>query len=912
MATVNKVANSNNYVGALTIDSSASLPIGIYKQIGQATYIIAVDSARFLPAGASCSAYMAIALPGMADSIAFAAKNIGINPKGVLSGNVGSSRLLLVSNHRIKLSPKITMVLKNDGHNYVEWNCNGFQAINLKGYFEFSGTMLEPDSPITDSTVNASFEIHTNDIHNIVMVANITPFKIKGISDVSFSVTDAVADFSELANAPLMAFPNGYTLNDPNPLMWTGFFIRNCTVKLPQELSNKNQQRTTIQANNLIIDNTGITGNFAATNVLAAGNSNMSGWSFSIDQIGMSVVQNHIYSGSINGNINLPIFENNGLNYTANISENPTSKEVDYAFIVSPQNNINANVLSASIDIYNTSQISVTKVNHTLVPLALLNGQIKFNGSNLNTGKLDFQGLRIEKNSPYLTQGIFNYVSSTVNKSMNFPITINQIQLVLNQSNPNVYFNVGLNFMQATDQGFSANVGIRVKTKLISNPESAAYPKLSFDKVQVEDINLDINSQAFTLKGKVIHMEDNPVYGNAMAGTMTLTLPNINGLSVSFTSLFGAMPTYKYFYVDGSVIFPTAVNLTANVKLKGLIGGLYYHMHKNIDYVQTMQVANSGPVGTYIPDNTKSIGFKAGGTLYYNSEEAFNADMVLHVQFNSSQAGGGISTISFSGDAFSMISISGRQGKRYNQVPIGATGLITYDFNNKILHAILNMGINLSQTNANINSVMHFEPGLWYVSIGKPSNKGVVNLSNFGTVYAYFMTGTQIDPPVMPQPIAQHFGNPYSRSSTSLGNGTGFCMGAELSRSQNNEFGFSFFTVYGSIFYGVGFDVMMNKVSPAYICPNTGESPGFKGYYVNGSVYAYLGGYVGVKGNVTVLGKQKDFDFHVLSVSAYAMLYGQLVKPTYIEGSVYAEYTILSVVSGNFDFNFKTGNKCNG
>ncbi|MEO6305933.1 MAG: hypothetical protein ABIP51_22495, partial [Bacteroidia bacterium] len=147
MATVNHVVSKNNYTSSLTLDSSASLPIGIYKQIGQATYIIAVDSARFLPTGASCSAYMAISLPGMNDSIAFAARNIGINPKGVLAGNVGNSKLLLVSNHRIRVSPKITLVLKNDGNNYVEWNCNGFQAINLKGYFEFSGTMLEPDNP---------------------------------------------------------------------------------------------------------------------------------------------------------------------------------------------------------------------------------------------------------------------------------------------------------------------------------------------------------------------------------------------------------------------------------------------------------------------------------------------------------------------------------------------------------------------------------------------------------------------------------------------------------------------------------------------------------------------------------------------------------------------------------------------
>lgn len=83
MSTVTKVAKTNNYIGAFTLDSTASLPIGIYKQIGQASVIVCVDSAVFKPQGANCSAYIALALPGMRDSLAFAAKNIGINPKGV-------------------------------------------------------------------------------------------------------------------------------------------------------------------------------------------------------------------------------------------------------------------------------------------------------------------------------------------------------------------------------------------------------------------------------------------------------------------------------------------------------------------------------------------------------------------------------------------------------------------------------------------------------------------------------------------------------------------------------------------------------------------------------------------------------------------------------------------------------------
>jgi hypothetical protein len=908
MGTVDKVNQGQNYTNSYNGESSASLPLGIIKQIGQTTYIIAVDSAQFFPNYAKCSAYMAIGLPGMLDTIAFAAKNIAINPKGVLGGSIGNSKLLLVSDHRIRISPKVTMILKNDGSNYVEWNCNGFQAINIKGYFEFSKTILVPENANgADTTVTASFEVHTNDIHNLVMVASVTPFKIKGVNDLTFSITEAVADFSELANAPNMVFPSGYQFSEPNTLMWTGFYLKNGTIKLPQELSNKNQPRTTIQANNLIIDNTGVTGNFSATNVLSVGNSDMGGWKFSVTQLGIGILQNHLVSGTLAGNLMLPIFDGNGLNYTANVFENPTTKTIDYTFIASPQSDINCNVLSASIDIDNTSQLQISKTGGKLLPKAILNGEIKFNSKKINTAKLQFQGVKIEDHAPYLTEGIFNYP-----KAINFPITINQIQLVLNQNNPNVYFNVGLNFMSSSDQGFSAAVGIRVKTKFVNDPDDTANQKIQFDNIAIENITINSTTTVYSLNGTITFMEDHPTYGDALGGNLSLSIPSAN-FSASFSALFGALPTYKYFYIDGKVIFPSAVPLTANIQMKGVLGGLYYHMSKNVDYVGAMQNVTTGPVGVYVPDESKGIGFKAGVTICHLVEETFNADMVLEMAFNSQQNGGGLAYIQFNGDAFCMINIANRQGKRYNQVPVGASGCISYDFNNDILHATLNVGVNIpSQISANISCAAHFEPGMWYVAIGKPSQKGVVSVAGFGTIYGYFMIGSQIDSPVMPPNLAQHFGNPFNRDGNQLSSGSGFCMGAELNRSVGDEYGFSFFTVYGYINYGIGFDVMMTKLSPSYTCPNTGTSPGFKGYYVKGSVYAYLSGAVGVKGKIDVWGIEKDFDFEILSVSAYAMLYGEFVRPTYVEGAVAASYNILGIVNGNLSFNFKTGTKCDG
>jgi hypothetical protein len=909
-----KVESENRFAGNFPSDSSASLPMGIVKTVAGTQYVIAIDSARFYPNQALCSAFMSIDLPGTMDRIAFAAKNIAVNPKGVMSST--NSRLLLVSEHHIQINPKVTLILKNDGSNYIEWDCNGFKTVNLKGYFEFSNTILVPDSsstPLTDKVI-ASFEIHTNDIHNFITQVSITPFTLKGLKDVSFSVQEATVDLSEIANAPGMVFPNGYQQSSLDVNQWQGFYLKQFTVKLPKELSKKDQGRTTVSASNLVIDNSGISGLFSATNVLALGNSDMDSWQFSVDQLSINIAQNHLNGASIGGSLKMPLFENNALVYQASMQENTTTKEIDYQFIANAQNNMQANVFSASIDIYPSSQLIVNKTNGKFYPKANLTGQIKLNSSNAKTGKLDFQNVVITTLEPYIQSGTFGFTSAQPNQNKigQFPITINQIQLVLDPSNPNLYFQVGLNFMSASDQGFSAAAGFRVITKFVPGNTHALW---KFDRVKIEDIQLNIQTQAFTLNGYVVFRDDDPVYGDGFAGGINLGLPSLN-LDVNINVIFGAVSGYKYFYVDGMVALPNPVVISSGVALYRFMGGLYYHMSQpvvNTGSLYTSAFTSTTPPN-YIPDPSIGLGFKAGVTIgMMGKEDAFNADVVLEVQFNSSSNGGGLSLIKFTGDGFMMTSIEDRKGKTYTQVPIGAFAFIQYDFNNTVFHAILDVGINYNGVQGQLNSVFHVDPIDWYVYIGKPTQKGVLNVEGLTTVNSYFMVGNKIEPMApLPSQIASTFGAPNNRNAADLANASGFAFGADLGTSTHKEFGFDFFTVYGDVYFILGFDVMMQKYAPSFVCPYTGASPGFKGWYLKGQLYAYFSAAVGVKGRVEIYGIGKDFDFNVFSASAAAMLYGELMKPSFVEGKVRCSYDILSVVSGSFDYQFEKGTRCGG
>ena len=264
---VNTVESKNNFIDQLNPDSNISLPFGIMKQIGATRYTIAVDSIRFLSQGAYFSAFAAIDFPGTLKKLAFRGSNIKFNPKGVVGGE--QAKLYLASDHLISINPTVSLKLLGNGQNWVEWDCNGFKAINLVGNFIFKKGKLLPDpSQTTDSIVTASFQLYTEDIHNFISEVNITPFKITGLNDWGFKVTNAIVDMSELSNSNNMIFPLGY--QNPNliiPNMWTGFYLQALKVKLPKEIS-KAGTRTEINVNNLLIYNTGLSGLFKVNNIV--------------------------------------------------------------------------------------------------------------------------------------------------------------------------------------------------------------------------------------------------------------------------------------------------------------------------------------------------------------------------------------------------------------------------------------------------------------------------------------------------------------------------------------------------------------------------------------------------------------------------------------------------------------------
>jgi len=829
-----------------------------------------------------------------------------------------NTKLLLVSEHRISLGPKVAMILKPDGYNYVEWDCNGFQSVNLKGYFEFDPGMIYPDPAFSaESVVRASFQIHTNDIHNFIVQTSIAPFCIHGLDDLSFTVLDATADFSELANAPNMNFPPGYNLSNcaGDPLMWTGFYMRQFRVKLPKELS-KNGQRPEILASDLLIDASGVSGVFQATNLFSCAQGSMNGWGFSVTSIGAGFTSNHLNGGTISGFIRLPVSESDSVAYSATVFQNLQTEQTDYSFSISPAGEIHAEVLSSTMTLYNTSSLTVTKTNGKLKPIVTLNGKISIGHADAKVKNLDFQQLIIASEAPVLRSGIFSLTSaqSDSNRLGGFNFGLTAIQIGTVNSMPAIAFNVALNFMDPGALDISASAGFTLLTQTSTVNDGAAggnatKMKWEFHELQVNSAAIAFNSGPFHLNGAIAFKNNDPVYGKGFFGQLAMSIEKVMPSPALSSVWFGKVNGYRYFYVDAAV--PTVIAM-GGASIYRFMGGIYYHMHRASNVAPEDQLYSPafGAAAAYTPDQNTGLGIKAGVTIGTSgSPKPCNGDVALEMNFNSN---GGINLLQLSGNVYFMTSIAERQNKPINQIPATASLVMQYDFVNDALHAVMGMQLHLAGVTANGTALMHFDPNVWYVYIGRPQTRIMVNVAGIANFSAYFEAGKVIDPmPPPPSNVTQvvntnNLGS--QRNQQALDNGGGFAFGAAFGTGFDGQIGFTHWYVYYNFTAGAGFDIMVLDYGPTAHCSNTGNSVGVNGWYASGQIYAYLQGGVGVHGHVS----GQDFDFNIVTLSAAAVLQARLPNPNWVGGAMGCDYDVLGgIVSGHVDFAFEAGSQCN-
>jgi hypothetical protein len=911
---VAKVKELNNYTEYLSLESVKTLPVSISKMIGGQRYDIIIDQAYFTPYGAEISAKFLFVIPKTGDSIFFKANGIPLH-QGGLAKDVTMSLLYAPA---IALSDKMSIQLVPDlSGTYVKFNCDGYQGMGISARVNFSTDMIVADpgngskgSDPVYATFSTSFEEWGEFTAELTFSS---AFQVCALKGVGISVYNAVIDLSDLNTPGSVVFPSQYVVNDRQ--LWQGVFIKEFSVSLPRQFKKRSTtERITFSGYNILIDALGLTGQFASTgSLIPLHDGDMDGWDFSLDSIGVSFVASRISGAGFRGEIQIPLRKTGDiqeLSYQADIYSGD-----EYLFNVVLGNSMEIDIWKAHLSLNEGSSFEVAIQEDKFLPKAILHGNLTVDAPKLKLNQIFFEGLVLQTVEPYVSATAFDLSSSNPapddQKMSNFPVTLSGVGLRdLGDGMYGISVQADIHLCQGGGNSFSGTTGFMVIGKVSKSPKFS----FEYDRLQLNNIGLDITSGAFSLKGVIVSYNDHEVYGQGFKGMVQAYI--VDAFSADVTVQFGNVNNYRYWYFDGSFVLPVGVTVFTGLDIYGFGGGAYQRMRREVPSgepklenpdANTVKKDNSLEPGVtlsgvrYIPDPNMGLGLKASVIFGSTGKpNPYNGELGLEVAFTTD---GGVGMVGINGRLLFTNPIEERFSEN---VPIKATIDITYYVQEKTLSCGAEVMVNLpSGVKGGGQLSIYVSPSTWYYYVGHPNNRLSLNLMGIADITSYMMIGNKIPPmPTLPEIILRNLQVVDQRNETDMRDGKGFCFGASLDFDSGDQ---EFLCFYATFSVLAGFDVMLKHYEEGEHCQNTGLRPGFKGFYAHGQLYAYLQGNVGIK--VHIFGA--DQKYQILDVGAGVVFQAKAPKPNWLKGVVAGHYSILDgLIEGDCRFELELGERC--
>lgn len=951
-----QLEKSGNFINKLDGNTPLNTLVGI-KPDG-CHYAIIIDRIEITEKGGFLDASASIPIPGSTKPLCFKAKRVPFSASG---GFNGSCRLELVSEIRTPLIGGAEMVVAKDGKTFVEFDCNGFRQMGLSADLLLNPSFITPADTSKDKQVKAHIETVVKDANDILASISIAPFRIKGVKDFIFTVKEASWDQSDGVNPSGFTFPSSYSnpFYSSNPTLWRGFFFKQVEVKLPGYLNGNSKDPITVSANNLIFDDSGVSGTFSATSVLTLEKGEIAkGFALSISKVEVEISENELVKGALNGFIRLPISSKDTLGYSA-----MADAAGKFVFTAAPTDTLDVDIWKAKAMIYPSSMLTIDNKEDGITIKMLLNGNMTFgvpvaNGSSKKLAlTAPFEGLFLSNKAPYFEVKAFGLDNLNANYSIaGIGFSLNSIGVSCTSGRASLILDMKLAIGGSGSNAFAAGGRVTLKAAQVNST-------WRFNGISIDKFSLDTEFSGFKLSGDLALFNDSKQFGDGVSGSISMTLKPLE-FTVKAAAVFGKVDGYKYWYTDA--LSTTSIPVGTGLTITSLGGGAYSKMRQGAANNASEDYGKGSSGISYIPDRKMSFGFMAQVGLASTDGKLVNGDAALEMAFN---AHGGISYISFLGHAKIMAlggsignladKIKSQAGKLADAVdkintsvgslgdklgvevvksehavdlkdkaekiatelkkndagaPITATLFSIFDFDNRSFFAKLEATVDLAGVLKGANEggkagemVMYFGPDKWYIHCGTPKTPIGLELLGFARITSYFMMGH--DMPAFPEPpkeVTDIIGLDKvdrSRDISSLSGGTGIAFGASFKMDTGNM---EFLMFYARFAAGLGFDVMLKDYGNAS-CAGGDGTLGINGWYAMGQAWAYVEGEVGIRVRMMFIKGR----FPIFKLGVGTLLEAQLPNPCWFHGAVGGYYNILGgAVKGRCKFEFELGKKC--
>jgi hypothetical protein len=884
---------------------------------------------------------------GPIQTVGFKAINIEFHPTSPV---FPPERMELLEDITIgNINGKITFTFKsptvdNPGC-YIEWEETGFSAYGVELDVNFTRDWLIPLPDDGTSKAKANLVATGSAWGDLVLVGNLEECLISStVPDPNSGVpTDSGAhdfiiladnisyDWSDIANAPAIDFPDIYTGETTN--LFRGFHMEELTVKFsPNKINTPGGDPIEISINDMIIDDTGITLEAEIENLVVFGDAEVGDMAASIDRIYLEILSSSFVEAGVEGRIAIPVSEGNSLDntlgYTAlfNVPLDPAQNN-NFQITLSPDQPITADLLKGTMTLDDTSNLTGYFDKDKKTFTMDLNGDFSWDDVQIGPVKninfeLGFEGVGFDYDtslaSNKLTFDAGDWAFASPQKKMaNFPVTIDNIeynsmtttgnQLMHGKLNFDVIFNLSSKIGGMTTLGVEAAI----------NDESGTGGKKfvpEFIGGVIDSIAIQADMAAVKIKGAIGFRNDDPVFGDGFIGSLSAEF-KAAGIKVSALAEFGNTTylnpsRYRYWRVEAEATFPSpGITFLPGLAFRGFGGGAFKNMEATL----------SGSTYTFTPKKS-SFGFMAKAVLATTpKEETFNADVGLLGTFSGS---GGMTYIGFTGDFY----VGAGFDKRAN-AKIDGTLTVDYDFPQK--HFNMSASVNVNAPPITTPSPMSLvldingKTNLWYFKFGEPANLNTVNV--FGiSLYEYLMFGNSIPYPggftnsfktsyynaVGTYPSAGGAATGGIGSNTQTGKGFALGIGFKFDKSgekQLTHFGNGHKKHVLSFDLAAGAELHLSYME--YLGSCGGYSPvGINGWRAKGSLGMYGTAGAGViryRNNGSV-----RWSTTIASIAAGAWITGEFPNPYYVAGAIDGHITVFDLVSFSFHKDFEKGTTC--
>ena len=342
------------------------MPLALPRDINTSPVDIQIVGMTFAPDHATMNIMGEFTLPESdylaGDILVLGAPRVCISPESILPEG---GTVALLSDFTIKdPNSAFTMTFKapkdlitpRDGC-YVAWKDNRLEIFGIDMDMTIPGIVKDvggqPSTEAAKLTVTASVESWDEFLVDRV---SMDPFQVEDLPGWTFTAKDIVIDLAKKRNAEAMgAFPKGYDKKKAgivgSDVVWQGMYINEISVQFPTalEIGTENDRRFKLSATDMFFDASGASLVLDADQMLdVAAEGRLGGWSFSLDNVGLSILQNNFKDCHFSGTFGVPLVEGK-IGYSCQIQkldkvdEASKTEGKEYAYIFKTQQVDNLN-----------------------------------------------------------------------------------------------------------------------------------------------------------------------------------------------------------------------------------------------------------------------------------------------------------------------------------------------------------------------------------------------------------------------------------------------------------------------------------------------------------------------------------------------------------------------------------------